>query len=186
MSVVETKEVLSLEELEAAGGMHTGRKHILSILVENKPGVLTRIAGLFARRGFNIDTLTVGPTNDEGISRITLTVDGALHPIDQVTKQLHKLINVLKIKDLEPADTVARELALFKIAVNDGAQRAEVMQIAEIFRGKVVDVTKRSLIVEVTGTTDKIAAFENMVRPFGLIEMMRTGEIAISRGRGET
>jgi acetolactate synthase-1/3 small subunit len=183
---VETKEVLSLEELEAAGGMHTGRKHILSILVENKPGVLTRIAGLFARRGFNIDTLTVGPTNDGGVSRITLTVDGALHPIDQVTKQLHKLINVLKIKDLEPADTVARELALFKVAVNDGSQRAEVMQIAEIFRGKVVDVTKRSLIVEVTGTTDKIAAFESMVRPFGLIEMMRTGEIAISRGRGET
>ena len=183
---METKEVLSLEELEAAGGMHTGRKHILSILVENKPGVLTRISGLFARRGFNIDTLTVGPTNDEGVSRITLTVDGALHPIDQVTKQLHKLINVLKIRDLEPTDTVARELALFKIAVNDGSQRAEVMQITEIFRGKVVDVTKRSLIVEVTGTTDKIAAFENMVRPFGLIEMMRTGEIAISRGRGET
>ncbi len=181
-----TKEVLSLEELEAAGGIHTGRKHILSILVENKPGVLTRIAGLFARRGFNIDTLTVGPTDDEHVSRITLTVDGALHPIDQVTKQLHKLINVLKIRDLEPSDTVARELALFKVAVNDGSQRAEVMQIAEIFRGKVVDVTKRSLVVEVTGTTEKIAAFESMVRPFGLIEMMRTGEIAIARGRGET
>src|SRR5918999_1272853 len=181
-----TKEVLNLSELEAAGGIHTGRKHILSILVENKPGVLTRIAGLFARRGFNIDTLTVGPTDDEHVSRITLTVDGALHPIDQVTKQLHKLINVLKIRDLEPGETVARELALFKVAANDGSQRAEVMQIAEIFRGKVVDVTKRSLIVEVTGTTDKIAAFEKMVRPFGLIEMMRTGEIAISRGRGET
>jgi acetolactate synthase I/III small subunit len=181
-----TKELLSLEELEASGGMHTGRKHILSILVENKPGVLTRISGLFARRGFNIDTLTVGPTDDEHLSRITLTLDGAMHPIDQVTKQLHKLVNVLKIRDLEPTDTVARELALFKVAVNDGSQRAEVMQIAEIFRAKVVDVTKRSLIVEVTGTTDKIQAFENMVRPFGLIEMMRTGEIAISRGRGET
>jgi acetolactate synthase I/III small subunit len=181
-----TKELLSLEELEAAGGIHTGRKHVLSILVENKPGVLTRISGLFARRGFNIDTLTVGPTDDEHLSRITLTLDGAMHPIDQVTKQLHKLINVLKIRDLEPADTVARELALFKVAVNDGTQRAEVMQIAEIFRAKVVDVTKRSLIVEVTGTTDKIEAFENMVRPFGLIEMMRTGEIAISRGRGPT
>ena len=180
-----TKEVLSLEELEASGGIHTGRKHILSILVEHKPGVLTRIAGLFARRGFNIDTLTVGPTDDEGVARITLTVDGALHPIDQVTKQLHKLINVLKIRDLDPTDTVARELALFKVAV-EGPQRAEVMQIAEIFRGKVVDVTKRSLILELTGTTDKIAAFENMVRPFGLIEMMRTGEIAIARGRGET
>jgi acetolactate synthase I/III small subunit len=181
-----TKELLSLEELEASGGIHTGRKHVLSILVENKPGVLTRISGLFARRGFNIDTLTVGPTDDDNLSRITLTLDGAMHPIDQVTKQLHKLINVLKIRDLEPAETVARELALFKVAVNDGSQRAEVMQITEIFRAKVVDVTKRSLIVEVTGTTDKIEAFENMVRPFGLIEMMRTGEIAISRGRGET
>src|SRR3712207_954888 len=129
-------ETLSLEDLEAAGNLHTGRKHVLSILVENKPGVLTRIAGLFARRGFNIDTLTVGPTNDDHVSRITLTVDGALHPIDQVTKQLHKLINVLKIRDLEPKETVARELALFKVAVGDGAQRAEVMQITEIFRAK--------------------------------------------------
>jgi len=180
-----TKDVLSLDELEAAGGLRTGRKHILSILVENKPGVLTRIAGLFARRGFNIDTLTVGPTEDEQISRVTLTVDGALHPIDQVTKQLHKLVNVLKIRDLEPDDTVARELALFKVSA-DGVQRGELMQIAEIFRGKVVDVTKRAVIIEVTGTTDKIAAFESMVRPFGLIEMMRTGEIAISRGRAET
>ena len=179
------QDVLSLEELEAAGGMRTGRRHVLSILVENKPGVLTRIAGLFARRGFNIDTLTVGPTDDEHLSRITLTVDGALHPIDQVTKQLHKLINVLKIRDLEPADTVARELALFKVAA-DGAQRAEVMQICEIFRGKVVDVTKRSIIVEITGGRDKIEALEKMLRPFGLIEMMRTGEIAINRGRSET
>ena len=180
-----TKELLSLEELEAAGGMRTGRKHVLSILVENKPGVLTRIAGLFARRGFNIDTLTVGPTDEDRLSRITLTVDGALHPIDQVTKQLHKLVNVLKIRDLEPGDTVARELALFKVAV-DGVQRAEVMQICEIFRGKVVDVTKRSIIVEITGGNDKVEAFERMLRPFGLIEMMRTGEIAINRGRGET
>ena len=100
-----TKELLILEELEAAGGIRTGRKHVLSILVENKPGVLTRIAGLFARRGFNIDTLTVGPTDDDAISRFTLTVDGALHPIDQVTKQLHKLVNVLKIRDLEPEET---------------------------------------------------------------------------------
>ena len=180
-----TKTPLSLEELDAAVGLRTGRKHVLSILVENRPGVLTRIAGLFARRGFNIETLTVGPTDNGGFSRITLTVDGALHPIDQVTKQLHKLINVLKIRDLEPADTVARELALFKVAA-DGVQRGELMQIAEIFRGKVVDVTKRAVIIEITGTTDKIAAFESMVRPFGLIEMMRTGEIAISRGRTET
>ena len=178
-------EVLSLEELEAAGGMRTGRKHVLTILVENRPGVLTRIAGLFARRGFNIDTLTVGPTDDEHLSRITLTVDGALHPIDQVTKQLHKLINVLKIRDLEPSDTVARELALLTVSA-DGAARGEVMQVVEIFRAKIIDVTRRSLIIEVTGTWEKVEAFERMVRPFGLIEMMRTGEIAISRGRGET
>jgi acetolactate synthase I/III small subunit len=180
-----TQELISLDELEAAGNLRTGRKHILSILVENKPGVLTRVAGLFARRSFNIDTLAVGPTDDESISRITLTLDGAVHPIDQVTKQLHKLVNVLKIRDLEPDETLARELALFKLAV-DGAARAEVMQICEIFRAKVVDVTKRSLVVEVTGTTDKVEAFERLVRPFGLVEMARTGEVAISRGRSET
>src|SRR3954451_4369369 len=180
-----TPEVLNLQDLEAAGGIHTGRKHVLSILVENKPGVLARIAGLFSRRGFNIQTLAVGPTDDEQISRITLTVDGALHPIDQVTKQLHKLVNVLKIRDLEPAETVARELALFKVSA-DGASRGEVMQIVEIFRGKVIDVTRRSVIAEVTGPHDKIEAFERMVRPFGLVEMVRTGEIAVSRGRGET
>src|SRR6266545_5853206 len=152
-----TKEVLNLEELEASGGIRTGRKHILSILVENKPGVLARIAGLFARRGFNIDSLAVGATDDTSISRITLTVDGAAHPIDQVTKQLHKLVNVLKIRDLEPEETVARELALFKVSADSGT-RGEVMQIVEIFRGKIIDVTKRSVIVE----------------------------LAISRGRSET
>jgi acetolactate synthase I/III small subunit len=180
-----TKEPLSLEELEAAGGIRTGRKHVLSILAENKPGVLSRIAGLFARRGFNIDTLTVGPTDDPAISRFTLTVDGALHPIDQVTKQLHKLVNVLKIRDLEPEETLARELALFKLAV-DGTARTEVLQLCEIFGGRVVDVAKRSLVVELTGNDDKIEAFEALVRPFGLIEMARTGEIAIARGRSET
>ena len=180
-----TKEVFNLQDLEAAGGLHTGRKHIISLLVENKPGVLTRVAGLFARRGFNIDTLAVGPTDDDAISRITLTLDGALHPIDQVTKQLHKLVNVLKIRDLEPEETLARELALFKLAV-DGSARAEVMQICDIFRAKIVDVTKRSVVVEITGTDDKIEAFERLVRPFGLVEMARTGEIAIARGRSET
>jgi len=180
-----TKELLSLDDLEAAAGVRTGRKHILSILVENKPGVLTRIAGLFARRGFNIDTLAVGPTEDERISRITLTLDGAVHPIDQVTKQLHKLVNVLKIRDLEPEETLGRELALFKVSA-DGPARAEVMQICEIFRAKVVDVTRRSIVAEVTGTCEKVDAFEQLLRPFGLIEMARTGEIAISRGRGET
>ena len=180
-----TKEVLNLEDLQASGGIRTGRKHILSILVENKPGVLARIAGLFARRGFNIDSLAVGATDDTSIARITLTVDGAAHPIDQVTKQLHKLVHVIKIRDLEPDEAVARELALFKITA-DGDSRAQIMQFAEIFRGKIVDVHKRSLTVEVTGNDDKIEAFEEMVRPFGLIEMVRTGEIAVSRGKGTT
>ena len=159
--------------------------HTLSVLVENKPGVLARIAGLFSRRGFNIDTLAVGPTDDPMLSRMTLTLDGALHPIDQVTKQLHKLVNVIKIRDLEPRDTVSRELALLKISA-DGDARAQILQFAEIFRAQIVDVSKRSVTVEVTGTDDKIEAFTEMVRPFGLIEMARTGEIAISRGRGET
>src|ERR1035437_8752960 len=176
-----TKTPLSLEELDAAVGLRTGRKHVLSILVENRPGVLTRIAGLFARRGFNIDTLTVGPTEDEEVSRVTLTVDGALHPIDQVTKQLHKLVNVLKIRDLEPAGTVTRELALFKVSAEAQA-RSEILEYTEIFRGRVVDTTKRSLRVEVTGSAEKIEAFERLVRVHGLIEMMRTGEIARSRG----
>ena len=180
-----TKELLSLEQLEVSGGLRTGRKHTLTILVENKPGVLTRIAGLFARRGFNIDTLAVGPTDDESLSRVTLTVDGAKHPIDQVTKQLHKLVNVLKIRDLEPEEAVSRELALFKVAA-DGPSRSEVMQLAEVFRGKVVDVSRRAIVVEITGTDEKVEAFEALVRPFGLIEMVRTGEIAISRGRTET
>jgi acetolactate synthase I/III small subunit len=180
-----TKELLSLDELEAASSFRTGRKHIVSILVENKPGVLTRITGLFARRGFNIQTLAVGPTEEESVSRITLTLDGAVHSIDQVTKQLHKLINVLKIRDLEPTETLARELALFKVSA-DGVGRAEVMQVCEIFRAKIVDVSKRTIVAEVTGTQEKIDAFERLVRPFGLVEMARTGEIAISRGRTET
>jgi len=180
-----TKELLSLEELNAAVGLRTGRKHVLSILVENKAGVLTRIAGLFARRGFNIETLTVGPTEDAEVSRVTLTVDGAVHPIDQVTKQLHKLVNVIKIRDLEPTGTVQRQLALFKVAAEGGA-RSELLELCRVFRGHVVDVTRRSVVVEISGSDDKIEAFEQVVRPYGLIEMMRTGEIAMSRGRGET
>lgn len=180
-----TKDVLDLADLQAAGGINTGRRHLLSILVQNTPGVLARVAGLFSRRGFNIKTLAVGPTDDPGISRITLTVDGAVHPIDQVTKQLHKLVNVIKIRDLEPEETVARELALFKVAA-EGENRLQIMQFADIFRGHVIDVSRRSLTVEITGTDDKIEAFERMVRPFGLIEMVRTGEVAVARGRSTT
>lgn len=173
-------ELVKLEELRVPGQL-TGRKHVLSILVENKPGVLARIAGLFARRGFNIDTLAVGPTDDPSISKITLTLDGAVHPIDQVTKQLHKLVNVIKIRDMEPEETVARELALFKVS-SAVENRAEIMQFAEIFRAKIVDVARRTMTIEVTGSADKIEAFERMLRPHGVVEMVRTGEIAIARG----
>jgi acetolactate synthase-1/3 small subunit len=178
-----TPDLIKLEDLEATTGL-TGRKHILSLLVENKPGVLARIAGLFSRRGFNIDTLTVGPTEDPNVSRITLTVDGAVHPIDQVTKQLHKLVNVIKIRDMEPEQTIAREMALFKVSAAV-ENRAEIMQFAEIFRAKVIDVSRRTLTIEVTGAADKIEAFERMVRPHGLVEMARTGEVAITRSRPE-
>jgi acetolactate synthase-1/3 small subunit len=180
-----TKEVFSLSDLQATGQRTMGRKHVLSILVENEPGVLARISGLFARRGYNINTLAVGPTDDDKISRITLTIDGAEHPIDQVTKQLHKLVHVLKIRDLEPHDTVARELALFKIDA-DAHTRQEISQLSEIFHGRVVDVARKSITVEVTGSDEKIEAFESLVRPFGLIEMVRTGEIAVQRGRHTT
>jgi acetolactate synthase-1/3 small subunit len=178
-----TQEVVRLEDLEASR-QYTGRKHILSLLVENRPGVLARIAGLFSRRGFNIDTLAVGPTEDPDVSRITLTLDGAVHPIDQVTKQLHKLVNVIKIRDMEPGETIAREMALFRVnaAVEN---RAEIMQFAEIFGADIVDISRRTMTIEVTGTQDKIDAFERMVRPHGLVEMARTGEVAITRSRPE-
>ena len=142
-----TKELLTLAELEASAGVRTGRKHILSILVENKPGVLTRIAGLFARRGFNIDTLAVGPTEDETVSRMTIVLDGASHPIDQVTKQLHKLVNVIKIRDLEPEETIEREMALFKVSA-DGQTRGEIMQLTDIFRGRIVDVSNHTATID--------------------------------------
>jgi acetolactate synthase-1/3 small subunit len=176
-----TSEAVKLEDLEAGSAL-TGRKHILSLLVENRPGVLARIAGLFSRRGFNIDTLAVGPTEDPDISRVTLTLDGAVHPIDQVTKQLHKLVNVIKIRDMEPDTTVAREMALFRVnaAVEN---RGEIMQFAEIFGANIVDVSRRTLTIEVTGTQDKIDSFERMIRAHGLIEMARTGEVAISKSR---
>ena len=176
-----TPDLIKLEDLEVGSGL-TGRKHVLSLLVENKPGVLARIAGLFARRGFNIDTLAVGPTDDPDISRITLTLDGAVHPIDQVTKQLHKLVNVIKIRDMVPEQTVSREMALFRVQATVES-RGEIIQFADIFRGKIVDVSRRSLTIEVTGSNEKIDAFERMIRPHGLIEMARTGEVAITRSR---
>ena len=155
-------------------------KHTLSVLVENKPGVLSRIAGLFARRGFNIDSLAVGITDDPDVSRMTITVDGKEHPIEQVTKQLHKLINVIKITDLDPHNTVARELALVKVK-SDVKSRGEIMQVAEIFRANILDVAKKTMTLEITGTTEKINAIEQLLEPHGVVEVVRTGRIAIER-----
>lgn len=160
-------------------------KHTLSVLVENKPGVLTRIAALFARRGFNIESLAVGETENPNISRMTISVDGQDQPLEQVTKQLHKLINVIKITDLDPATSLDRELVMVKVKA-DADTRSEIMQIVEIFRAKIVDVSKGALIIEVTGTREKLAAIMSLLRPFGIQELVRTGRIAIDRGRGLT
>jgi acetolactate synthase-1/3 small subunit len=157
-------------------------KHTLSVLVENKPGVLTRVAGLFARRGFNIDSLVVGRSEDPKFSRMTVTVDGAEHPIDQVTKQLHKLINVVKIRELESDTMVARELALIRVSA-EGDKRTEALQIAEIFKAKVVDVDRKTMTLEITAAPDRLAAFEGLLQPLGINEIVRTGLVAIGRGR---
>ena len=156
-------------------------KHTLAVLVENKPGVLTRIAALFARRGFNIDSLAVGETEDPRISRMTIAVDAQDSPLEQVTKQLHKLINVIKITDLDPATSVERELMLVKVRAGADS-RAEIMQIVEVFRAKIVDVGKDELVVEVTGTREKMEAILGLMRPFGVVELVRTGRIAMGRG----
>lgn len=156
-------------------------KHTLSVLVENKPGVLNRIAGLFARRGFNIDSLAVGETEDPKLARMTIMVDAQDQPLEQVTKQLHKLINVIKITDLDPASSVDRELVMVKVKA-DATNRSEIMQIVEIFRAKIIDVSKTMLVIEVTGTREKVNAIMKLLRPFGIVELVRTGRIAMSRG----
>ncbi len=156
-------------------------KHTLSVLVENKPGVLARVAGLFSRRGFNIDSLAVGPTEDPALSRMTIVVGARDHSLEQVTKQLNKLINVVKISDLDPAESVSRELLLIKVNATDRT-RANIIEIADIFRAKIIDVSRNSVVLEATGTPDKLAAIEDLVAPYGIIELARTGKIALSRG----
>jgi len=160
-------------------------KHTLSVLVENKPGVLTRVSGLFARRGFNIDSLVVAETENPSLSRMTISVNEQDNPVEQVTKQLHKLINVLKITDLDPAGSVERELLLVKVKA-DATTRSAIMQIVEIFRAKIVDVGPDVLIIEMTGTREKVSALMELLAPFGVVELMRTGRIAMSRGKRAT
>ena len=160
-------------------------KHTLSVLVENKPGVLTRVAALFARRGFNIDSLVVAETENPAVSRMTITVDEQDQPVEQVTKQLHKLINVIKITDLDPSGAVERELLLVKVKA-DAQSRTEIMQMAEIFGARIVDVTSEVLLIEMTGAREKVGAFIDLLMPFGIVELMRTGRLAMSRGRKAT
>ncbi|MBU4450830.1 MAG: acetolactate synthase small subunit [Actinobacteria bacterium] len=157
------------------------QNHIISVLVENKAGVLAKISGLFSRRGFNIESLAVGPTEDEKISRITIVVNAETHSIEQVIKQLYKLINVIKIQELDPYNIVERELVLIKVSA-DNNTRAEILEIINIFRANIVDVAKKSLIIEITGNSSKIQGLEDLLKPYGILELIRTGKIACSRG----
>ncbi len=156
--------------------------HTLSVLVENKAGVLSRVTNLFSRRGFNIESLAVGPCEEPGMSRITIVVIGDDAQVEQVMKQLNKLIEVIKVSDLTGNERVERELALIKVTADLGTSRAEIMQIATIFRAQIVDVGAKSLILQVIGDTEKIDALEKLLRQYGIKEFVRTGTIGILRG----
>ncbi|MEC9489785.1 MAG: acetolactate synthase small subunit [Halanaerobiales bacterium] len=156
--------------------------HILSVSVLNKPGVLTRIAGLFSRRNFNIESLNVGKTENPEISRMTIVVKGDEKVLEQVTKQLHKLINVLKITELDKNSIVERDLILIRVKCTR-KQRSEIIQIADTFRAQIVDVAPDSLMIEATGTEDKLEALTELLRDFGIAEFVRTGTVALSRGQ---
>jgi acetolactate synthase-1/3 small subunit len=156
-------------------------RHTLSVLVENKPGVLVRISGLFSRRGFNIDSLAVGPTEHEEISRMTIVVNCDEHPLEQVTKQLNKLINVLKIVELEQGQAVQRELLLIKVRA-DTESRSKVLETVQLFRAKVVDVALDAVTVEATGNRDKLDALIRVLEPFGIKELVQSGMVAVGRG----
>lgn len=156
-------------------------KYVISVLVENKFGVLARVAGMFSGRGFNIETLNVGPIHREGLSRITATILGDTAALDQAIRQLEKLVNVVEAVHLQDESTVARELILLRVQA-DGGSRPEVMQICDIFRAKVIDVTISSVVVEITGNANKVEAFLRLVEPFGIVEMARTGSVALKRG----
>jgi len=156
-------------------------RHTLAVLVENKYGVLARVSGLFSRRGFNIDSLAVGITEDPTISRMTIIVSGDDHVLEQVMKQLNKLIDVIRVIDLSSEEFVERELALIKVNA-DANNRAEIIQIVDIFRARIIDVASRSVTIEVTGDIEKIKAIQTLLKPFGIKEMARTGIVALKRG----
>ncbi|HOV81988.1 MAG TPA: acetolactate synthase small subunit [Methanothrix sp.] len=156
-------------------------KHTIAVIVENKSGVLTRIAGLFSRRSFNIDSLSVGATDNPDYSRMTITVQGDRDVLEQVIKQLSKLINVIRVSELIAGESVERELAIIKVSA-DRESRSEIMQVASIFRAKIIDVSQRSVIIEVTGDEEKIDAIIQLLRQFGIKELARTGKVSMVRG----
>lgn len=158
------------------------QRHIFSVLVEDSPGVLSRVTGLFSRRGFNIENLAVGACEQPETSRITIVVSGNDVQIEQVKKQLNKLIEVIRVFDITETEHVERELALIKVQSEPGEIRSEILQVAGIFRAKIIDVSPESMMVEVTGDSGKIAAIEDLLKPYGIIELVRTGKIALQRG----
>ena len=155
---------------------------VIAALVENKPGVLHSVSNMFRRRDFNIESITVGPTEQHDLSRMTITVNGDEKTLEQVVKQMSKLIDVVKVSRLEPENIVTRELALIKVNIPDSKSRSDVINCVEVFRGRVVDVSPESLTMEITGTPDKIDAFLNLMRTYGIMELARTGLTALSRG----
>ncbi len=155
----------------------------LVALVEDKPGVLTRVASLFRRRNYNIESLTVGHTENPGVSRMTIVVDDSRTNVEKVAQNLYKLVNVIRVDDVTEQATVLRDLALIKVQADGGSRRSEIMQLVDTFRARVVDVALDSLMVEVTGTEDKIDGLVDVLRPYGIVEMVRTGRVAMARGK---
>ena len=163
------------------GGARVQEQHTITVLVDNKPGVLARVSGLFARRGYNIESLAVSITENPEVSRMTIVVGGDTATLEQITKQLHKLIDTLKVVDYLDTPMLERELSLIKVNAEPG-QRAELMQLVDIFRGRVIDVAEKTFVIEVTGSGDKIDSFEKQLESFGIRELVRTGRIAMNRG----
>jgi len=162
--------------------MGNKKTKVIAALVENKPGVLHSVSNMFRRRDFNIESITVGGTEQEDLSRMTITVNGDEKTLEQVVKQMSKLIDVVKVSRLEPENIVTRELALIKVNIPDNKSRSDVINCVEVFRGRVVDVSPESLTMEITGTPDKIDAFLNLMKTYGIMELARTGLTALSRG----
>lgn len=162
--------------------MESGKTKIISVLVENKPGVLHSIANLFRRRNFNIESITVGATQQQDIARMTITVNADEKTLDQVVKQVAKQIDVLKVEELETGNFVMREIALIKVEIADSKQRSDVINFVKVFRSRIIDISPDSLTVEITGGPDKINAFLNLMKTFGVLELARTGITALSRG----